>query len=165
MREVVIERNLIYLQDFPSVRAVHYFQQRDIVSFLAEYIIDWSLSVEIKPSTVARLSWNRMKDVVKIANDELLRLEQDTKLIFDGLDVLIGSKGRVHLMPNHPLLVRYAERLRVCLPAVDNECNLITLPSGNNIETMRYDDFVLIEAIITAKNHALEKEQKRNNRR
>jgi len=160
MRELIIDGHYFFVQDFPSVKAVNCLQERDIVGFLCEYIIDWDLDLPIKPSVVAKLSWETAKQLLLPANEQLQQLNNDTQLIYSGLERLIMSEGKIHLLPEHPLMKRYAERLRLCLPAVDNECNLITLPSGHNIETMRYDDFVIVEAIITAKNKALEKKQK-----
>lgn len=159
-----IEGEVIYTADFPSVKAVYYLARRDYVNFLANYILDWTLPEPITPTVIAKLKWNAIKVIIDDALGLLKQLEEDTSAIYSGLEAVIMSEGKRRLLPQHPLMQRYADRLRLCMPAVDNECNLITLPSGHNIETMRYDDFVIVEAIITAKNKALDRKMKQNRR-
>ena len=142
-----------------------YLQQHDYVSFLSDYIIDWTLDLPLKPSIIAKLSFNKIKPLILFAFKQLKEFEQDREAIVKGIDSIIMSEGRARLVPGHVLYTKYADRLRVCLPAVDGEANLNILPSGTTIDTMRYDDFVIIEAIITAKNKLYEKKNKEAMRR
>lgn len=114
---------------------------------------------------VARLNFHKIKPLIWFAVNQLREFEQDKEAIFSGIDAIVMSEGRARLVPGHVLYTKYADRLRVCLPAIDGEANLNMLPSGTTIDNMRYDDFVIIEAIVTAKNKLYEKKNKEAMRR
>lgn len=160
-----IEGEMLWTRDMPTMKEMYALQKGDYLEFFNSFILDWSLPYKIKTSVVAKLDFNALKPVLQYATEKIKEVNDDAIDIERAIRTLIMSEGKVRLAPDSVIMMKYADRLRLCLPCVDNYANLILLPSGNTVEEIRVDDFIILEAIIKAKIEYIDESQKRLKRK
>jgi hypothetical protein len=163
--EFKIEDEKIWTRDVPIMKEMYALQNGDYVNFLTSFIIDWTLPYSVKPYVVAQLNFAAITPIIKYASDKIKEINNDMMDIERAIMTLIMSEGKVRLRPDSIIMMKYADRLRLCMPCVDNYANLIMLPSGRTTEEVRIDDFIILESIIKAKIKYLDESQKRMKRK
>ncbi len=153
---------IIITKDHITLRMAINLSKGNLVQFLLDAIEWWSEDVPINEYYVQQLSYKKIRDVINYYAKQFLEITNDINDIQQLVRAMIVFKTRP--LPDNRVFMRYAERFRVVFPCIDNEANLVILPSGTNVETMRYDDFVIAEAVIMAKVEAIEREQARHRR-
>lgn len=151
------DRYILFVHDIPTVRMVYFLADWKIDELLLDAIVEWSYSKPIRLSNIAQLKWQYAKKIVDYYTSITQEITNDSFAISNLIRSVILYNSSP--LPDNPIMLKYGERFRVCFPCVDNEANLIILPSGSNVETMRFDDFVIIEAIINAKAEYIKQEQ------
>lgn len=149
----------------PIMKEMYFLEEAEFVYALTSFIQDWTLNYEIKPSIVAQLNFRKMNPIIRYMSNKIKEVTDDSFHIQKGVETLIMHEGKIRLTPDSILMSKYADRLRICLPCVDNYANLVVLPSGNTVEEMRVDDMVIIEAIIRAKVKYSEQQHKKLQRK
>ncbi len=153
---------VIVAKDYITLRMALSLAKGDIVKLLVDAIEWWSENVPVNEYYIELLSYEAINKLLKYYVQQFIAITKD----IDGIQQLVRSmivfKSRP--LPENEIFLKYSDRLKIVLPCVDNEANLVVLPSGDNVENMRYDDFVIAEAVIMAKVEAIEREQARHRR-
>lgn len=148
----------IEVYDVPVVKTIEYLSKNDTVGAVYVNIIDWSDEQKITYYRVGQIKQPLFNKILKYIVDKITEINQDSEKIISTIRTMILFNTRPVL---EQIIEKYYNRFQVCFPAVDNFANLRLLPSGHNIETMRYDDFLIVQAVIAAKIELNEREQKR----
>lgn len=157
--ELKIQGHWLFLKDVPTVNMIYNLAQQNYIELIFEGLLDWDINLKVSRKNIKNLSQEATSEIISYYSEKGKEITDDAPKIHNLIRSVIMFKTRP--FPNDEVFLKYGGRIRACFPCVDNEANLVILPSGASVSEMRYDDFVIIEGIIAAKSEYIMREHER----
>lgn len=149
--------DILVIKNVPTVRMMYNLTALEFEQVLLDGLIEWSSKKPITYLNVSKMKWSIASELIRYYSNKVQEITADAEAINSLVRTVILYNTSP--LPDSPIMLKYGDRIRICFPCVDNEANLVVLPSGISVETMRLDDFFIIEAIIAAKVEYIKREQ------
>lgn len=159
-----IEGHWIQVRDCPTIKEVQLVREGEFHRALSSFIVAWDFKKPINEITASQLNYRAIRPIIDYLNKTIEEIANDANIIDNSVRTLIINKGKVRLFPESRFMIKYSDRLRICMQCIDSLASLRVLPSGNTVDEIRFDDFLLLEAIVKAKNELSEMESNQRRR-